>query len=142
MDIKEIFAQIRALIGKAVGVEMSFGQPSKVNDLYIIPVAKTAFGFGGGLGSSGMKAKKKEAVEGEPVEETPQEPVEEVSTDKAANMGGGGGGGMHTNPIGIYSIKGEQIKFHPVISIKDIIAIMGLVFLFTLRLKKIKCKGK
>lgn len=138
MNLNQVFAQIRSLVSNAVGVQMAFGQPSKVNDLHIIPVAKVSFGFGGGGGSSAAKNKKTEAKEELKVDDIPQENLEtpEASSPAEANIGGGGGGGMRTEPIGIYSIKGDVIKFHPVVSVKEIIAIMALISVFTLRLMK------
>ncbi len=144
MDIKQIFAQIRSLVSNAGGVEMSFGQPSKVNDLFVIPVAKVAFGFGGGGGSSAAKKKSKIETPGSPVEDVQQEATETPSPETApeANVGGGGGGGMRTYPIGIYTIKGDTVKFHPVISIKEIVALITLVSVLSMRFSKRKIKGK
>jgi uncharacterized spore protein YtfJ len=144
MNLNQLFAQIRSLVSNAVGVEMAFGQPTKVNDLFIIPVAKVAFGFGGGGGSSAAKAKKSDANSTTPVADNPQEDTEnqKPETSPEANVGGGGGGGMRTEPIGIYSIKGDAIKFHPVIGMKEMIAVMALVSVFVLRLSKHRCIRK
>jgi uncharacterized spore protein YtfJ len=144
MDIKQILSQIRSLVSNAGGVEMSFGQPSKVNDLYVIPVAKVAFGFGGGGGSSAAKKKENSATPTPPVDDIQQNGTDTPNPGPApeANIGGGGGGGMRTYPIGIYTIKGDTVKFHPVISIKEIIALITLVSVLSTRLLKRKIKGK
>jgi len=141
MNLNQLLAQIKSLVSNAAGVEMAFGQPSKVNDIYIVPVAKVAFGFGGGGGSSPTKSKTKTAVEGSPVDDVPQDNPEEGKAAEA-NFGGGGGGGMQTYPIGIYSIKDSVIKFHPVISIKEIIALITVLSLVLMRLIRHKHKGK
>ncbi|MDY0152035.1 MAG: spore germination protein GerW family protein [Candidatus Cloacimonas sp.] len=144
MNLNQLFAQIRSLVSNAVGVEMAFGQPSKVNDIHIIPVARVSFGFGGGGGSSAAKAKKSEPASMPIVEDIPQDGTENPVSEKQedANLGGGGGGGMRTEPIGIYSIKGDVIKFHPVISLKEIIAIFALVSVFVLRMSKQRINRK
>jgi len=144
MDFTQIISQIRSLVSKAGGVEMSFGQPTKVNDMHIIPVARTAFGFGAGGGSSPHKSKKSAAKKSDAVDESQQEKPNppDSATDADANMGGGGGGGMRTEPIGIYTIKGDVVKFHPVIGIKEILALIAIVSVFTIRLMKQKRKGK
>jgi uncharacterized spore protein YtfJ len=144
MDFTQIISQIRSLVSKAGGVEMSFGQPTKVNDMHIIPVARTAFGFGAGGGSSPHKSKKSAAKKPDAVDESQQEKPNppDSATDADANMGGGGGGGMRTEPIGIYTIKGDVVKFHPVIGIKEMLALIAIVSVFTIRLMKQKRKGK
>ncbi|MDD2228040.1 MAG: spore germination protein GerW family protein [Candidatus Cloacimonetes bacterium] len=142
MDFTQIISQIRSLVSKAGGVEMSFGQPTKVNDLHIIAVARTSFGFGAGGGSSPLKGKKNTDKKQPPVDESQQEKPNPPATDTDANMGGGGGGGMRTDPIGIYTIKGDVVKFHPVIGVKEMLALIAIVSVFTLRLMKQKRKGK
>lgn len=136
MNFKELIAQFRSLLANAAGAEVSFGQPVKVGDLHIIPVAKVAFGFGGGGGNSGKKTKKdaKDVVEPSP------EPTDPPDTE--SNYGGGGGGGVKTDPIGIYTIKGEVVKFHPVIGVKEMLGALALISVVFIRLTRSKKKGK
>lgn len=141
MNLNQLLAQIKSLVSNAAGVEMAFGQPTKVNDIHIVPVAKVAFGFGGGGGSSPAKIKIKTAEAGSPVEEGQHEGISEGKAAQA-EFGGGGGGGMQTYPIGIYSIKDDVIKFHPVISIKELIALITVLSFVLMRLFKRKNKGK
>jgi uncharacterized spore protein YtfJ len=141
MNLNQLLAQIKSLVSNAAGVEMAFGQPTKVNDIHIVPVAKVAFGFGGGGGSSPAKVKIKTAEAGSPVDEVQQDSPDGAKANEA-NFGGGGGGGMQTYPIGIYSIKDDVIKFHPVISIKEIIALITVLSLVLMRLTRCKHKGK
>ena len=138
MEFKDIFTQLRTLLTNTMGAEISFGQPTKVGDLHVIPVAKVAFGFGGGGGNS-ASARKKEAKE-TPEAENPAEPKEEKA--KGNNFGGGGGGGAKTYPLGIYTLKGDSVKFHPVISIKEILAVMAFISVLLIRFRKINRKGK
>ncbi len=121
-----------------MGAEISFGQPTKVGDLHVIPVAKVAFGFGGGGGNS-ASAKKKENPAAQEAEEQGETTDEKA---KSNNFGGGGGGGAKTYPIGIYTLKGDAVKFHPVISVKEILAVMAFISVLLIRLRKKNRKGK
>ncbi len=136
MNIKELFAQFRNLLSNAAGVEMSFGQPSQIGDMHIIPVAKVSFGFGGGGGKSPKKGKRSEK------DDTASQGTTADSSEKNGDIGVGGGGGVRTEPIGIYTIKDDVVKFHPIISVKELMAIVTVISLFLIRLKKIRCKGK
>lgn len=138
MNIKELFSQFRNLLSNAAGVEMSFGQPSQIGEIYIIPVAKVSFGFGGGGGKASIKVNKSEKKS--PV--TPEINNDNPEKEDDGSLGGGGGGGVKTEPIGIYTIKGEVVKFHPIISIKELLAIMAVISVFLIRFKKTKKKGK
>ena len=143
MDFNQLFSQIRSLVTNSVGVEMAFGKPTKVNDLHIIPVAKVVLGFGGGGGISPNKRKKSSSKDAPVVPDLPEEPFQDASEQKPeANIGGGGGGGLRTYPIGIYTIKGEAVKFYPVISIKEIIALITLGSVLLVRFSKLMRKGK
>lgn len=138
MEMKDIFSQLRSLLTNTMGAEISFGQPTKVGDLHVIPVAKVAFGFGGGGGNS-ASAKKKENPAAQEAEEQGETTDEKA---KINNFGGGGGGGAKTYPIGIYTLKGDAVKFHPVISVKEILAVMAFISVLLIRLRKKNRKGK
>lgn len=138
MEMKDIFSQLRSLLTNTMGAEISFGQPTKVGDLHVIPVAKVAFGFGGGGGNS-ASAKKKENPAAQEAEEQGETTDEKA---KSNNFGGGGGGGAKTYPIGIYTLKGDAVKFHPVISVKEILAVMAFISVLLIRLRKKNRKGK
>jgi len=138
MEIKDLFSQLRSLLTNTMGAEISFGQPTQVGDLHVIPVAKVAFGFGGGGGNSAKHAKKAKPDTPEP--ET--EPASPEPKPGSPNYGAGGGGGAKTYPLGIYTLKGDKVQFHPVISIKEIMAIMAFLSVLIFRLRKNKRKGK
>lgn len=138
MEMKDIFSQLRSLLTNTMGAEISFGQPTKVGYLHVIPVAKVAFGFGGGGGNS-ASAKKKENPAAQEAEEQGETTDEKA---KINNFGGGGGGGAKTYPIGIYTLKGDAVKFHPVISVKEILAVMAFISVLLIRLRKKNRKGK
>ncbi|HPI43186.1 MAG TPA: spore germination protein GerW family protein [Candidatus Cloacimonas acidaminovorans] len=135
MDIKEILSQIRSIANNALGGGYSFGQPSKLGDLYVIPVARVTYGMGGGADESSPDTAKKE-------EEDSSSPAEEKGKKVKNKVGfsGGGGIGIHSVPVGLFSLKEERIKFHPVIGFWEIIAMMSLSALFVLKMKKLRYK--
>jgi len=133
----KILEQIKSLIKAHTGVEMAFGQPTQVGDMTVIPVARISFGLGGGGGKGGSKPVKKE----EPTAEgNPDEPSR--SAGGSEGEGGGGGGGLKTEPLGIYAIKGDKVRFHPVIAFSDVVKVIGIVSLLVWRLSKPKKQRK
>lgn len=137
MDIKDIFSQIRSMVNNAMGGGLSFGQPSKLGDLYVIPVARVIYGMGGGVDETTPEKEK-------PDKENSSSPAEEKGKKVKFKVGfsGGGGIGLQSVPVGLFSIKEDHIKFHPVISFLQIIAMMSLSALFILIRKKLKYKKK
>lgn len=134
MEIKEILSQIRSIVNNALGGGFSFGQPSKLGNLYVIPVARVIYGMGGG-GDETTPEKEK------PEEENSSAPEEEVKKAKVkVGFSGGGGIGIHSVPVGLFSIKEDHIKFHPVISFFQIMVMMSISALFILIRKKLKYK--
>jgi len=142
MDIQSIISQVRSLLGKSAGAEVSFGDPAQVGDLSIIPVARVVFGFGGGGGKGPVQVKIKNSTSEQP--EPGGEAAEKTDADSSApdNFGGGGGGGVKTDPLGIYTIKNDKVRFYPVVSIRDILAAVAIVGVLIIRIKRLKKKVK
>lgn len=63
-----------------------YGEPIEIGRTTIVPVARVAYGFGGGFGSGGEE------------------------TDEAGH-GGGGGGGMRAAPVGVVEVTDEGTRF-------------------------------
>ena len=137
MEIKEILAQIRSIVNNTMGGGFSFGQPSKLGDLYVIPVARVIYGMGGGVDETTPEKEK-------PDKENSSSPAEEKGKKVKFKVGfsGGGGIGLQSVPVGLFSIKEDHIRFHPVISFLQIIALMSLSALFILIRKKLRYKKK
>lgn len=142
MNIQSIISQIRNLLGQSAGAEVSFGNPAQVGDLSIIPVARIAFGFGGGGGKGTANVRCKKTEPATPGEE-PAEPTEPCA-DKSAedSFGGGVGGGIKTDPLGIYTIKNDKVRFYPVISVRDILAAVAILGVLVIRIKRLQKKVK
>lgn len=73
-------------------VKAVFGEPVEAQGKTIIPVAKIAYGLGGGYGK-----------------------LENSKSDSASqpNMGEGGGGGIIARPIGVVEISRKRTRFIP-----------------------------
>jgi uncharacterized spore protein YtfJ len=143
MDINKVFSQLKDLIHSGAGVQFSFGTPSKIGDTAIIPVARVSFAFGGGGGASAAKGNKKDKKAAVPNAENSSETPKPEAADgkeeiKNPDFGGGGGGSIKTDPVGIYTIKGDKVKFHPVVSVKEILAIFVVVSLLLIKLTKLR----
>lgn len=135
MKFLQIIASIRAALVNSAGAEMVFGKSTQIGDLHIIPVARVSFGLGGGGGSAPAKVKntpKKDADTNEG----------DTSETEGISEGGGGGGQCVTSPVGIYTIKGEKVDFHPVIGIREITAMAGLLTLILFKMTFILHKRK
>lgn len=92
-------------IGKDLGISASvnnvYGEPIHSGDKTIIPVARIAYGFGGGYGQ-GLKGKK-------PVTSSDVFFGEQPSKGEGA----GGGGGIYAKPKGVYEISPQSTRFIP-----------------------------
>ncbi len=153
MKFNEILSQVKSILTNFTGANLSFGKPMTVNEMTIIPVAKTSFGFGGGGGNSSKQKYSnalQESKKPEPSFEPISDPTEPQNEDQAEtptppvtpeeSYGGGGGGGLRTNPIGIYVIRGESVKFYPVLRYDQILATLTVISAIIIRFIKLKRK--
>jgi len=83
MSFKETIQSIIDRLQGTASVKTVYGEPIKIENKTLIPVAKIAYGFGAGSGSS------KEENE----------------------QGGGGGGGIAVRPKGVLEITQEETRF-------------------------------
>lgn len=80
-------------------VKSVYGDPVTFADRTIVPVARVAYGFGGGFGSR-LKSGEAPALAGDAA--APRGPGEE---------GGGGGGGVAAMPLGVVEITPTRTRF-------------------------------
>lgn len=85
--------QIASTLAQNATVENVFGKPVQVGDKTIIPVARIAYGFGGGFGK-GKKPNENKAFNGNA-------------------EGKKGGGGLQARPKGVYEITETSFRFIP-----------------------------
>jgi uncharacterized spore protein YtfJ len=136
MKFLDLIAQLKKVLTANTGVEMVFGKAQQVNDVTIVPVARVAFGLGGGSGQTSTGKRR----QGVPNQAEPPEAPEQAD-EPGASEGGGGGGGFNASPIGIFIIKGDRVRFHPVLGFKEIVALMGIAAILVIRIKKLRIKG-
>lgn len=90
MSIQQLFQSLAERLQRSASVKTVYGDPIVAEGKTIIPVARVAYGFGGGSGSQKVGSSKK------------QNPGEE---------GEGGGGGVAASPVGVVEITREDTRF-------------------------------
>jgi uncharacterized spore protein YtfJ len=95
MNVPSLFQSLSDKIESGANVKSVFGEPISVAGKTIIPVAKVAFGFGGGIGIH----------EPDQIEDGQQKP------ESSAGGGGGGGAAM---PVGVIEISDSDTRFIPI----------------------------
>ncbi len=86
MNVPAFFQALSERLESSANVRNVYGEPIAAAGKTIIPVARIAYGFGGGTGKKG----------------TEQEQGQE---------GGGGGGGMKAHPVGVVEVTPEGTRF-------------------------------
>jgi uncharacterized spore protein YtfJ len=119
MATKDILEAIIDKMQRTLHVEIAFGNPINIHNKTLIPVARIAYGFGAGSGT-GSKNRK-------PNPEETDEIVSDQETASVKEEGGGGGGGGNTQPLGIFEVTESHTCFIPVITIKDIVALIAAI---------------
>jgi len=89
MNLKETLEALAERL-QTTGVRTIYGEPISAEGRTIIPVARVAYGFGGGGGPSGKQAAQSGNMDGE---------------------GAGGGGGVRAVPAGVVEITRDQTRF-------------------------------
>lgn len=92
-------------IKEHANTETIYGEPIEREGKTVIPVAKIAYGFGGGYGSESRN-----------------------SEDGGGNGGEGGGigGGVNAKPAGVVEITDDETRFVKFTNVKKLAAIAGL----------------
>jgi uncharacterized spore protein YtfJ len=95
MTATDVLHNIGETLGSAANVKAVFGDPITANGKTVVPVAKVAYGFGGGFGAgpNGVQLDRK-------------------------GEGGGGGGGVRAVPAGVLEITENGTRFVPFVDFK------------------------
>ncbi|WP_135853980.1 spore germination protein GerW family protein [Halorussus salinus] len=120
MSATQLDSLMEHLNGSA-NVRAVFGDPIERDDRTVVPVARVAFGFGGGFGEShGVESDDRDdeergATPGERDEEAGADDRGEADGDDrtgvAESEGGGGGGGGVATPVGALEIGDDGTRF-------------------------------
>jgi uncharacterized spore protein YtfJ len=90
MNATDVLQRLGETLGSTATVKSVFGEPIQANGKTVVPVAKVAYGFGGGFGAG--KHGKEADRQGE---------------------GGGGGGAVRAFPAGVLEITESSTRFIP-----------------------------
>jgi uncharacterized spore protein YtfJ len=101
MANENFIENLASSFGQNASVKNVFGEPIRSGDKTIIPVARIAYGFGGGYGQGNKKQRKDNAAEPIHAEEEP------------VGKGAGGGGGFSARAKGVYEITPTCTRFIP-----------------------------
>jgi uncharacterized spore protein YtfJ len=118
METENFVETMGAGFSKAASVDNVFGEPIRVGEKTIIPVASVAYGFGGGYGHS---------VKTQPFEEK----TDAFQNPKPKGEGAGGGGGMYSKAKGVYEVTPYSTRFIPANPVRQIL--MGIAIGFILK---------
>jgi uncharacterized spore protein YtfJ len=86
MEADKFFDSLREGLAKSASIKSVYGDSIVVGTKTVIPVARIAYGFGGGMGHNGKTAER-------------------------SGEGAGAGGGVAAIPIGVVEITPEQTRF-------------------------------
>jgi uncharacterized spore protein YtfJ len=121
MENGNFIEKLAALFGQNASVKNVYGEPVKVGDKTIIPVAQIAYGLGGGYGQKKGNRKK------------PPLNSEEASLPEEnkplAGEGAGGGGGLYAKPNGVYEVTANGTRFIPAHNAKELLMAAAIGFL-------------
>jgi uncharacterized spore protein YtfJ len=117
MNAVDLLQRIGETLGSTATVKSVFGEPIHANGKTVVPVAKVAYGFGGGFGTG----------------------KDGAHTDREGE-GGGGGGGVRAFPAGALEITDTGTRFVPFTDVGQLVgafvggAVIGAL-IFTRRRK-------
>jgi len=117
MENENFLEKLASQFGQSASVKNVYGEPVRAGEKIIIPVARIAYGLGGGYGHGYKKNKG------------PQTDAEIKHADGATGEGVGGGGGMYAKPQGIYEVTSASTRFIPTISTKQLLVGAAIGFL-------------
>ena len=109
MPNENFIEKISSNFNQSASIRNVFGEPIQAGEKTIIPVARIAYGFGGGFGEGHLK-------------EGVQKPGSEGS-------GGGAGGGLHASAKGVYEITSSRTRFIPATPYKHILIGVAIGFI-------------
>jgi uncharacterized spore protein YtfJ len=96
VSTKELIDSAVNHLRASASVKTVYGEPVIVDGKTIIPVAKVAYGFGGGVGPRRQPAAAEQG----------KEPT-------IAETSEGAGGGVAAKPVGVVEISGQETRFVP-----------------------------
>jgi uncharacterized spore protein YtfJ len=105
MNAADMLQTMSERLGTTATVKSVFGEPIHVDGKTVVPVAKVAYGFGGGFGSGKNGAHPDRQGEG-----------------------GGGGGGVRALPAGALEITSSGVHFVPLNNVAQLVRQVAVAF--------------
>jgi uncharacterized spore protein YtfJ len=128
MEKENFLEKLTSQFSQNASVKNVYGEPIRAGSKTIIPVARIAFGLGGGYGQ-GFKKNKRSQTTGDA-----------KPGNDANGEGAGGGGGLYAKPQGVYEITESGTRFIPVTETRQLLIGLAVGFLirswFFKRLRK------
>jgi uncharacterized spore protein YtfJ len=106
-----------------LNVSAAFGEPVREGDTTLIPVASVAAGFGYGSGYGRAPGKTPGQAKEKPAE---QDSPEATTPDEGEGGGAGAGGGGWVKPQGYIRIRGDEVRYEPIMSM-TLIPLAGML---------------
>ena len=103
MNVQETLGPIVEQLQRSASVETVYGEPVETDSRTVIPVAKVAYGFGGGSGPA--------PDENEGEKEGEEKGEEKGGEEGDRSTGIGGGGGVSATPVGALEITETSTRF-------------------------------
>jgi uncharacterized spore protein YtfJ len=112
MENVNFVENVATRLGQSASVKNVYGEPIVKGERTIVPVARVAFGFGGGFGKKGARLPLPEGQKGQPDEN-----------------GAGGGGGLRACASGVFEITDRGTRFIPANNTMQLLgaALIGLL---------------
>jgi uncharacterized spore protein YtfJ len=110
MENGNFIEKLASQFGQSATVKNVYGEPVKTGDKTIIPVARIAYGLGGGYGQGNKKRKHLGYDDSLKLSEGP------------GAEGAGGGGGLYAKPAGVYEVTSAGTRFIPVNNTRPFLA--------------------
>lgn len=101
METGNFIEKLASQFGQNASVKNVYGDPIQAGNKTIIPVARVAYGLGGGYGQGNKKNKRLEF----------DESLKRLGGHDAE--GAGGGGGLYARPAGVYEVTSTSTRFIP-----------------------------
>lgn len=108
MENDNFIEKLASQFGQNATVKSVFGEPVTAGDKTIIPVAKIAYGLGGGHGQGMKKSMRSQTADA-------------ALSDMPPTEGTGGGGGLYATPKGVYEITSTGTRFIPAHTAKPLL---------------------
>src|SRR5678815_4021308 len=117
METGNFIEKLASQFGQNASVKNVYGDPIQAGNKTIIPVARVAYGLGGGYGQGNKKNKHLQYDDTLKRMEGPN------------SEGAGGGGGLYARPAGVYEITSTKTRFISASSTRQLLTGVAIGFL-------------